>query len=308
MKDDQNKGAGEALGEPPARPPLRKSLLQRGGFAMLLLVQCLGLMLGPGFAYAAMAVVVLAGIAMEKRIPYSDNTPSSEDRRLDTLFSLLTLLVAPVAGVGIPLLISSLPTPNAAMITWPATYQFLPALLLSGLLPYWLHRISHESSDFLWRVHSVHHAPHNVYWLNALRLHPINTLYNSAAGLLPLLLLGFDSEVIFAVGILNSFMSIVNHFNVDFRLGWLNWVFNSGELHRWHHSRAPEFGNSNYSGGLLIFWDLVAGTFRLPQARLRETDIGMFDESEYPLASFRGQLMHPFRFWRNCCRPQATRA
>ena len=39
-----------------------------------------------------------------------------------------------------------------------------------------------------------------------------------------------------------------------------------------------------------------------------ETDIGMFDESEYPLASFRGQLMHPFRFWRNCCRPQATRA
>ena len=38
MKDDQNKGAGEALGEPTARPLLRKSLLQRGGFAMLLLL------------------------------------------------------------------------------------------------------------------------------------------------------------------------------------------------------------------------------------------------------------------------------
>jgi sterol desaturase/sphingolipid hydroxylase (fatty acid hydroxylase superfamily) len=167
-------------------------------------------------------------------------------------------------------------------------------MILSGFLPYWVHRLSHEHDNFLWRVHSVHHSPERLYWLNALRLHPLNVFWNVYLSLFPLQFLGFGEEVIVTVGILNNIVNIYNHANINFKLGWLNWVFNMSELHRWHHSKAIEEANHNYSAGSLIFWDLVFGTYLHPEQQLLPKHVGLSTDSNYPTRSFYKLLLYPF--------------
>ena len=48
------------------------------------------------------------------------------------------------------------------------------------------------------------------------------------------------------------------------RFGWLNFVFNTPGLHRWHHSMDLREGNKNY-GENLVCWDLLFGTFANPE-------------------------------------------
>jgi sterol desaturase/sphingolipid hydroxylase (fatty acid hydroxylase superfamily) len=177
---------------------------------------------------------------------------------------------------------------------WPPLAQLALALVIAELPQYWLHRWQHER-DWLWRFHAVHHSAPRLYWVNAARFHPVDLGLLYLVGYLPLIALGCPEETIMLFALFDAVFGMLQHGNVDVRLGWLNRVFSMAEPHRWHHSRVLAEANTNY-GSNLIVWDLVFGTFFLPADRQPPTAIGIADMPAFP-QTWAAQMAAPFR-WR----------
>lgn len=177
---------------------------------------------------------------------------------------------------------------------WPLLAQLALALVIAELPQYWLHRWQHEH-DWLWRFHAVHHSAPRLYWLNAARFHPVDLGLLYLVGYVPLIALGCPEETIMLFALFDAVFGMLQHCNVDVRLGWLNHVFSMAEPHRWHHSRVLEEANTNY-GSNLIVWDLAFGSFFLPADRQPPAAIGIADMPAFP-QTWAAQMAAPFR-WR----------
>lgn len=179
---------------------------------------------------------------------------------------------------------------------WPMAAQVGLALLLAELPYYWWHRLCHEV-PLLWRLHATHHSSERLYFLNAGRFHPLDTLIGYTIQLSTLLLLGAGPEVVAYCGLFFSVHGLFQHCNIDVRLGPLNYIFSMAELHRWHHSRDVRTANHNF-GGDLIVWDHVFGTWFLPSDRKPDpADIGFHGMPNFP-RTWWGQVLSPFRWSR----------
>lgn len=156
-------------------------------------------------------------------------------------------------------------------------------ILLTDLLWYWVHRLSHEArgrhGSFLWSIHVAHHLPRQVYVMMHAVAHPLNTLLVRAILTVPSYLLGFSPEVVFVAAVVTNFQGLVSHFNVDSRVGWLNYVLIGTELHRHHHS--ADAADAKNFGAVVSVWDQLFGTFvyRPAQAPLA---IGVDTPARYP--------------------------
>lgn len=168
-------------------------------------------------------------------------------------------------------------------------YQVILMLLLSELIHYWWHRMSHERL-LLWRLHAVHHSVQKLHWINVGRFHILEKSCHYFLEALPFLILGVSIEVISLCYIFYAIIGFFQHSNINIKLGVLNYVFSGPELHRWHHSIKIHESNHNY-GTNLIIWDLVFGTWYLPKNK-EVTELGLINRS-YPM-SFTKQLKAPF--------------
>jgi len=178
--------------------------------------------------------------------------------------------------------------PSAA----PLFVQLVLALVVAEYFEYWAHRLMHET-DLLWRFHAIHHSAPRLYWLNAVRFHPVDYLLLGICKLVPLAVLGAPAAVMGLVNVFSAVHGSYKHSNIPVRLGPLNWIFSMAELHRWHHSRDVGEANRNY-GGNLALWDIVFGTRFLPADRLPPIDVGLANRPSFPLRYF-AQLALPFR-------------
>jgi ornithine lipid hydroxylase len=174
---------------------------------------------------------------------------------------------------------------------WPLAMQLVLALVVAEFGQYWVHRLSHERTT-LWRLHSVHHSVERLYWLNAGRFHPIDTLLQHAAEIAPLVLLGANEQVLALFTVFTSANGLLRHANIDMRMRALSFILSTADLHRWHHSREVEESNANY-GANLIVWDIVFRTRRVPRAGGPKV-LGLNAE-KFP-RTFLAQLAAPFRF------------
>jgi sterol desaturase/sphingolipid hydroxylase (fatty acid hydroxylase superfamily) len=264
------------------------------GFPFLLMTYTMTLWFFPQSATFLLLAFAVAGMALEKWIPYHAEWQGIKtDSKIDAIFSVLTILVSVILKSGTTVVLSRAGMESRVWPSWPLPISVLVALVISGLGPYLLHRAAHEWSAIMWQVHAVHHAPDRVYSLNAMRTHPLNAAWNVLAGLGPLLLLGADSQTILIAGSLNNFFSIFNHMNIDFRNPMLSIFFNTSELHRWHHSTKQELGDKNYSSGAIALWDHVFGTWRLPAERFKSNGAGLFAANDFPGYSLSKQLLRP---------------
>jgi sterol desaturase/sphingolipid hydroxylase (fatty acid hydroxylase superfamily) len=171
---------------------------------------------------------------------------------------------------------------------WPLALQTALGLVIAEAGLYWKHRLAHEW-PMLWRFHAVHHSTTRLWFFNTGRFHLVDTVTGLAVGMPALLLLGAPQDVLILVSAVTAFVGILTHCNIEMRCGWLNYVFNTPSLHRWHHSKVPDEGNRNYGENLMLF-DLMLGTFYLP-ARQPPRDIGI--RHAMP-PTFLGQLTAPF--------------
>ena len=148
---------------------------------------------------------------------------------------------------------------------WPLGVQVVLMILVADFLRYWLHVASHNT-EYLWRLHAVHHSPHKLYWLNVGRFHPLEKTLQYLLDTLPFLLVAVQPEVLTLYLVFYGINGFFQHSNIHARLGWLNYLISGPELHRWHHSRTILESNSNY-GNNLIVWDLLFGSWFLPEKR-----------------------------------------
>jgi sterol desaturase/sphingolipid hydroxylase (fatty acid hydroxylase superfamily) len=183
---------------------------------------------------------------------------------------------------------------------WPMAAQVLLGLAVSEFGLYWAHRIAHEWMP-LWRFHSVHHSSRRLWFFNTGRFHFVDTLKSMVFGAPMVALSGAPGEVLLWGSAITAFVGILTHCNVEMRFGWLSYLFNTPELHRWHHSMDLREGNKNY-GENLVIWDMIFGTYFRDENRRPPVEIGIHEALP---KGFIGQLVAPFR-WRKYQAEQAA--
>ena len=166
---------------------------------------------------------------------------------------------------------------------------FVVVLMSCEFFYYWFHRACHIIPVF-WRFHAVHHGAARVYWLNAGRFHFVEAFFSSMIYFLPIAFFQPPAEIIVLIISVSAVTGFLEHVNVDFKGGYLNYIFNTAQLHRWHHSKVVRESNKNY-GKVLVFWDLLFFTFFLPKEREVEK-VGIV-EDDVPI-DIVGQLKYPF--------------
>lgn len=171
---------------------------------------------------------------------------------------------------------------------WPLAAQVGLGMIVMEFGLYWAHRLSHTRRA-LWRFHAVHHSVTRLWVVNTGRFHFVNSLLSIAFGMGCLLVLGAPLEVITWLSAITAFFGLLTHCNVEMRFGPLSWIFNTPELHRWHHSKDLREGDKNF-GENLVLWDLAFGTF-FREPRRPPLDIGIGKPMP---ARFVDQLVWPF--------------
>jgi sterol desaturase/sphingolipid hydroxylase (fatty acid hydroxylase superfamily) len=272
--------------------------------------------LGPPTTLSVATGVGLVAVMVAERLwPYrSQWNRAHGDLGTDLLHAAIsgigaTRLVRPLVGVFGVVAAGWLSRTLGATLwptAWPYLAQLALALVVAELPQYWVHRWQHEH-DALWRFHATHHSAPRLYFLNAARFHPLDLGLLYFVGYLPLIALGCPEEVLMLFALFDAIFGMLQHSNIDVRLGRWNRVFSMAEVHRWHHSRTIREANTNYGSNLML-WDLVFGTFFLPPDREPPEQIGIADMPDFP-TGYLAQLASPFR-WRRLERvpPAAERA
>ncbi len=184
---------------------------------------------------------------------------------------------------------------QAAVAGLPIWARAVAALVVSEIGFYWGHRWTHEI-PFLWRFHSVHHNPAQVYFLISARAHPIDNVFTRLCGLTPVFILGLATPLTPSGGAVSALLVLaftmwgfLIHANVRWRLGPLEWVISTPAFHHWHHTLG-EPRDRNFAS-MLPCIDWIFGTYYLP-GRLWPAAYGI--EASLP-GSLAAQLMYPLR-------------
>ncbi|WP_024517619.1 sterol desaturase family protein [Bradyrhizobium sp. Tv2a-2] len=171
----------------------------------------------------------------------------------------------------------------------PLWIQALLFLVASDFMLYWLHRLFHGGE--FWKYHAVHHSSEELDWISAARFHPVNLVLGTISVDVILLMAGISPNIMLWVGPFTTFHSAFVHANLNWTLGPLRYVIATPVFHRWHHTPVDDGGNTNFAGTFPI-WDILFGTFRMPEGRLPDDYGG--DEVTMP-TEILGQLAFPFR-------------
>lgn len=172
----------------------------------------------------------------------------------------------------------------------PAPVQLVLVILIAEYAHYWYHRISHRKK-WLWRFHTIHHGALRIYSVNSARFHVVDIFFNMLAYLAPLSLFGVSDEVFYAFLAINGITGLLEHANIRFEAGPLNYFFNTAQLHRWHHSEVSKESQSNF-GKVLCIYDLIHGTWFLPESRAVGI-VGIGKRRQVP-PTLTGQTKYPF--------------
>lgn len=248
-------------------------LIVFGAVALHLFLMSLGLF--PDLVPSVVATIVLATVfASEYLLPFRSQWLQRENVGEIWRDGASTLVMLPVVMAGCQFFWEKVfPRVDIWPHEAPFAIRVVLAVLIAEFFFYWTHRLSHEIA-FLWRFHSVHHSVKRVYWLNSGMLHPVDAFLNFFVYFFPLFAIGVDHEVFLMFLTLTMTTGVMEHANVNFKAGIFNYVFNTGELHRWHHSKTIEISKKN-CGKILSVWDLVFGTFYYPKQHAGIEKVGV---------------------------------
>jgi sterol desaturase/sphingolipid hydroxylase (fatty acid hydroxylase superfamily) len=171
----------------------------------------------------------------------------------------------------------------------PLWLQGMLFLVLSDFMLYWLHRMFHGGG--FWKYHAIHHSSEDLDWISAARFHPVNLFLGTIMVDVILLMAGISPNVMLLVGPFTTFHSAFVHANLSWTLGPFKYVLATPVFHRWHHTAFEQGGNTNFAGTFPI-WDILFGTFRMPENEL--PDRYGADDPAIP-SEIGGQLAYPFR-------------
>ena len=246
-------------------------------------------------AYFSLAAVLLL---LERLMPHEKTWIASDGQIFaDLAHTLLNkgtvqALVVFSSIMGLTVYITPMVEPGYGIWPrdWPLWSQVIIGVVAAEFGLYWAHRLAHEWPP-LWRFHAVHHSVAKLWIVNTGRFHFVDSIKSILIGMAILLALGAPMEVLTWLSAVTAFIGILTHCNVEMRFGVLSRIFNTPELHRWHHSRDLREGNKNYGENIML-WDILFGTWFNEPHRRPPADIGI---GEYMPPRFIDQLIWPFR-------------
>ena len=166
--------------------------------------------------------------------------------------------------------------------------QVAAYLVISDFLLYWIHRIFHGAT--MWRFHVIHHSAEDIDWTTAYRFHPVNLCLGPFLMDVLLLYAGVSPKVLIAMAPFQTVTALFVHANLNWTFGPLKYVIATPVFHRWHHTPLDQGGMKNFAPAFSL-WDVLFGTFYMPQAALPER-YGV-DDPRIPQGFF-AQLIYPF--------------
>ena len=236
--------------------------------------------------------VVTMTFAAERLAPYSSQwNLRGPDFGTDGLHAVVNESVTVLGILAVPVMVNSVSLGS----WWPTGAPFAVRLAIALLVldagvtltHWWSHRWA-----TLWRFHAVHHGARRLYGLNGLMKHPVHLLVETVAGMTPLIVLGIDRATASALAGFVAVQLVLQHANVDYRVGplgrWLAW--NAG--HRLHHVADEIEGNVNF-GLFTLVWDRLLGTYRKPDRSTPPPTVGLAGRAPMP-SSYGKQLAMPW--------------
>lgn len=244
-------------------------------------------------------VVILIGVAAsfvaEQMLPYEEvwNTDQGGDSRRDLAHAAVNEALMLGSVAVIPLLAAL----NLGFDAWPSSMPMVAQVGIAVLVADFGITLAHIAShrvDLLWRFHAVHHSVTRSYGFNGLMKHPVSQIFETAVGVLPLVVIGIPSNVASALAVCVAIQLLLQHSNVDYRVGPLRRVLSLNEGHRFHHLKWAGIGDVNF-GLFTLAWDHLFRTFSFdPDRSFSSADLGMAAKPEYPVP-WAAQMLEPFR-------------
>jgi sterol desaturase/sphingolipid hydroxylase (fatty acid hydroxylase superfamily) len=247
-------------------------------------------------------VLAAAGVAflMERVLPYEQAWNEAHGDAIKDITHGVVYQLSNLGGIlSLPLIVSMLPWHGFWPSQLPLWIQLLGAIVAADIGMTLIHYVSHRVG-WLWRMHSVHHGVSRLYSFNGMVRHPLHQQIDLAMGTLPLVLAGMSVDVAVLLSLAMTVQLILQHSNVDYRVGLFQGLLAIGPVHRLHHVNWAGEGDVNF-GLFFTVWDRILGTFRsasecVPLAG----DIGVQDQPWYP-QRYLAQLTLPFVSIRQSC-------
>ena len=245
-------------------------------------------------AIPSLAAVVLAAL---ERFPSLRFRPSRLFRR-DVASDVVYLLTGFVAGgsaalsfvtVGSDFVGMSFGVPRLSSLDLPLWATVPAALVVLDLGNYVAHSLLHRY-DALWEFHKVHHSIETLDWLATFRSHLVEQTLRRLVAPLLLVLAGFPPDAVALAGGVFLAWAVVNHSNLDLKLGFVELLVVTPRLHRLHH--VPETDGRNF-GTVFTVWDRLRGTL-LVRETPPDVEFGFAGQGSYP-QGWLHQLLEPFK-------------
>ncbi|MCB1053273.1 MAG: sterol desaturase family protein [Acidobacteria bacterium] len=176
----------------------------------------------------------------------------------------------------------------------PTWAQLLTLFVVRDFIHFNVHRLLHRI-PFLWNFHKVHHSVKQMGFAAHLRYHWMENVVYRSLEYIPIAMIGFGIDDFLIVHLTALTIGHLNHANFRLPMGPLRYLFNSAEMHIWHHVKdlpAEKPYGINF-GISLSLWDYVFGTNYQPYLG-RDLSLGYPGDQEMPTGFLR-QLGFGFR-------------
>jgi len=178
--------------------------------------------------------------------------------------------------------------------------QFAAFFIAGDFLRYANHRVRHLVPA-MWAFHAVHHSDNELSPGTGLRDHIGDRILSSIINAGPLMLLGGDPAVTFALSFAHQFWAFFIHIDAPITLGPVGRIIVSPMYHRIHHSAEPRHWDRNF-GEVLTVWDRMFGTATFDYEREFECGVAYYAGANPPSGSLLGYVrtwvwltVRPFR-------------
>jgi sterol desaturase/sphingolipid hydroxylase (fatty acid hydroxylase superfamily) len=244
-----------------------------------------------------LVLAYVTAFGAEKIAPFFDEWNDHHEHG-DTPTTVLHILVyeyQSIVGVlMIPVICWLFPFQGLWPTQWPLWAQVIVAFVISDFMFMIMHYISHRYAP-LWRLHAVHHGVGRLYGMNGVMRHPLHQVIDMVIANAPLVIIGMPVPVAVMLGFMISITLIVQHSNVDARLGPLQKHFSIGRIHHLHHVNWGTEGDCNF-GLLLTIWDRLLGTFHeKPPREITAKDLGVDEVPNFP-KGYVEQFLFPLHY------------
>ncbi len=267
--------------------------LMLGGFLTAALYAVAG-----GYGFGALLVLLLLAIgisfALERLVPYERQWNQDRgDSWRDVLHAFVNEGANASSVALLPLIVAIVPGFDIWPTDWPMWGQLFLAILIADCGITLVHYASHFY-PILWRFHAVHHSVKRMYGFNGLMKHPLHQAIETVGGTCPLILMGIPLDVATLLAFAIAIQLLLQHSNVDVKIGVLRYVLALSPLHRFHHIKRPVEGDVNF-GLFTTVWDRMLGTAVYDaERRFSSSDLGIGKEPDYP-NGYLAQLIRPFK-------------